>query len=76
MTKVRRIDWSPDEWIAGTRDLTVPQAAIYMAVLMIIYSRGGKCPNDAPYVARQFAGCHWRTAQQAIADLIAHHVHF
>jgi uncharacterized protein YdaU (DUF1376 family) len=55
MSKVRRIDWSPDEWIAGTFGLlTQPEYAVYMVVLMVIYSRGGECPNDAAYVDRHF----------------------
>jgi uncharacterized protein YdaU (DUF1376 family) len=55
MTKVRRIDWSPDEWIAGTFGLLTPREyAVYMAVLMVIYSRGGECPNDAAYIDRHF----------------------
>jgi hypothetical protein len=55
VSKVRRIDWSPDEWIAGTFGvLTVAEAAVYMAALMVIYSRGGHCPNDAAFIAGHF----------------------
>jgi uncharacterized protein YdaU (DUF1376 family) len=55
VSKVRRIDWSPDEWIAGTFGLlTQPEYAVYMVVLMVIYSRGGECPNDAAYIDRHF----------------------
>jgi hypothetical protein len=53
--KVRYIDWSPDEWIAGVDGvLTEHEAAIYQRALMAIYSRGGECPNDAEYLATRF----------------------
>lgn len=55
MSKVRYIDWSPDEWIAGVDGvLTEHEAAIYQRALMAIYSRGGECPNDAAYLATRF----------------------
>jgi uncharacterized protein YdaU (DUF1376 family) len=53
--KVRRIDWSPDEWLGGTTlVLTVEETGVYMTALMVIYSRGGHCPNDAAFIAGHF----------------------
>jgi len=63
MSKVRRIDWSPDEWLAGTRGLlTQREAAVYMAVLMVIYSRAAPCPNDPGFIAGQFKPGHHESA--------------
>jgi len=53
--KVRRIDFSPDEWIAGTVGLTLAEEGLYMRACALIYSRGGPitidelklaCPKD------------------------------
>lgn len=55
MGKVRKIDWSPAEWLAGTRGtLTMKQLAVYDTVLNLIYDRGGRCPNDANFIAGHF----------------------
>lgn len=68
MSKVRRIDWSPDEWIAGTAGLlTYIEAAVYMAALMAIYSRGGECPNDAAFLAARFKRGGAPTRPQSVA---------
>jgi hypothetical protein len=53
--KVRRVDWSPAEWLAGTRGLlTMPELAVYDVVLNLIYDRGGEAPNDAVYIGGHF----------------------
>jgi uncharacterized protein YdaU (DUF1376 family) len=46
MSKVRRVDFSPDEWIAGTRELTMEERGAYWDVCALIYSRGGPIPDD------------------------------
>lgn len=53
--KVRRIDWSPSEWLAGTRGvLTMRELAVYDVVLNQIYDRGNACPNDADFINGHF----------------------
>jgi hypothetical protein len=53
--KVRRVDWSPDEWLSGvTGVLTVDEVAVYITVINLIYSRGGECPFDATYIGGLF----------------------
>jgi hypothetical protein len=53
--KVRRVDWSPSEWLAGTRGvLTMREVGVYDCVLNLIYDRGGKAPNDAAFIAGHF----------------------
>lgn len=39
--KVRRIDFSPDDWIAGTVGLSLAEEGLYMRACALIYSRGG-----------------------------------
>lgn len=39
--KVRRVDFSPDEWIAGTIDLSLAERGMYITACSLIYSRGG-----------------------------------
>jgi uncharacterized protein YdaU (DUF1376 family) len=41
MTKIRRIDFSPDEWIAGTIGMSLEEEGLYMRICTLIYSRGG-----------------------------------
>jgi len=39
--KIRRVDFSPDEWIAGTLGLTLAEEGLYMRACALIYSHGG-----------------------------------
>jgi uncharacterized protein YdaU (DUF1376 family) len=39
--KARRIDFSPDEWLAGTLGLRPEDRGVYITVCALIYSRGG-----------------------------------
>ena len=39
--KVRRIDFSADEWLAGTGELSAIDRGVYITVCALIYSRGG-----------------------------------
>jgi len=38
--KVRRIDFSPDEWLAGTLELSGLDRGVYITLCALIYSRG------------------------------------
>jgi hypothetical protein len=40
-TKIRRVDLSPDEWIAGCQGLSEEEEGIYMRLTTRMYSRGG-----------------------------------
>ena len=44
--KVRRIDFSPDEFIAGTLGMTNEQIGVYWLAISFIYSTGGPIPED------------------------------
>lgn len=44
--KVRRIDFSPDEWIAGTLGMTIEEEGLYIRIIARIYSRGEALPSD------------------------------
>lgn len=41
MSKVRRVDFYPDEWIAGTIQLDNAERGLYITICALIYSRGG-----------------------------------
>jgi hypothetical protein len=45
-TKVRRVDLSPDEWIAGCQGLSEEEEGIYMRLTTRMYSRGGPLQLD------------------------------
>lgn len=38
--KIRRIDFSPDEWIAGTIGMTPEEEGLYIRICVLIWSRG------------------------------------
>lgn len=70
MAKIRRVDFSPDEWIAGTRELTLEERGAYWDVCALLYSRGGPIANDDGWIGRAL-GCHVRTWRTIKARLIA-----
>lgn len=39
--KIRRVDFSPDEWLAGTAELSDEDRGTYITICALIYSRGG-----------------------------------
>lgn len=71
MAKIRRVDWSPDEYIAGTFGLlSVEEHGVYNIALNLIYSRGGRTANDLSQFTGACKGTHWRTVKTALAGLI------
>lgn len=70
MSKIRRVDFSPDEWIAGTRDLELDERGAYWDVCSLMYSRGGPVADDESWLARAL-GCHVRTWRKIRARLLA-----
>ena len=44
--KVRRVDFSPDEWLAGTVGLTLEEEGLYIRLCALIWSRGGRVAED------------------------------
>ncbi len=44
--KVRRIDFSPDEWLAGAARLKADQRGCYITLIMMIYSNGEPILDD------------------------------
>jgi uncharacterized protein YdaU (DUF1376 family) len=49
--KIRRIDFSPDEWIAGTQGMTLEEEGAYCRMIMRYYSRGEALPADPAELA-------------------------
>ncbi len=46
MTKVRRVDLYPDDFIAGTRRLSDAEMGVYVRICLCIYSEGGPVDID------------------------------
>jgi uncharacterized protein YdaU (DUF1376 family) len=66
MTKVRRVDWWPDEYMGGTfGNLTVDEHGAYIIILNLIYSNGGPIFVDLGRLAH--AG---RSRPQRMRDLL------
>lgn len=69
MSKVRRIDWSPDEYIGGTFGrLTTEEHGMYCVVLNMIYSTGG--PIDADWLRLAHACCSRPHAMQRLVGAL------
>lgn len=67
--KVRRIDFSPDEFIAGVRDLrSLELVGAYWLICALIYSKGGPVDDDPAFMTR-FLNVHghkWRAIRDAL----------
>jgi len=51
--KVRRIDFSPDEWLGGTQRLSYEEEGFYIRICTLIYSHGGPLPmSDVGRICR------------------------
>ena len=68
--KVYRIDFYPENWLSGVRDLTIEEQGAYWLVCSLIYSRGGPIEYDDKWIANQARGCHWRKIRVLIDRLI------
>lgn len=60
MSKIRRVDFSPDEWLVGTRELELDERGAYWDVCSLIYSRGGPILDDERWLGKALA-CDVRT---------------
>ena len=65
--KVRRVDFYPDDWIAGTVDLTLEERGVYITACALIYSRGG--PIERAHLRNACPG-HGRPFNAALRRLL------
>jgi uncharacterized protein YdaU (DUF1376 family) len=65
--KVRRVDFSPDEWIAGTVDLSLAERGMYITACSLIYSRGGEIATG---ILRSFCHEDLRTYNRCLQKLL------
>jgi uncharacterized protein YdaU (DUF1376 family) len=52
MSKIRRVDFSPDEWLAGTRMLSAEERGLYWDCCALIYSHGGPIEDDEEWLKK------------------------
>lgn len=72
MTKIRRIDYSPDEMIAGIAgQLDALDFGVYWMICTLIYSRGGPIRDDEKWISRVFRNTNPRTVRASIERLVA-----
>lgn len=70
--KVRRIDYSADEMIAGVAGQLDPvDFGVYWMICTLIYSRGGPIADDAHWIAGIFRKTNPRTVRAAIDRLVS-----
>jgi uncharacterized protein YdaU (DUF1376 family) len=70
MMKVRRINFSPDEWLGGTRGLSLEQEGLYIRLCALMYSIGGPLPADRGHLS-QLCHCDPRKLSRVLDSLIA-----
>jgi uncharacterized protein YdaU (DUF1376 family) len=68
--KIRRVDWSPTEWLEGTSNLTVVEKGCYITVCSLIYARGEPIDDDPQWISRS-CNCDVRTWKAARRRLLA-----
>lgn len=69
--KIRRIDYSPDEMIAGIAGQLDPlDFGVYWMICTLIYSRGGPIDDDPVWISRIFRNTNPRTVRAAIERLV------
>lgn len=72
VSKIRRVDYSPDEMLAGVcGDMSPVEFGVYWMVCTLIYSRGEAIKDDVSWIARKFKSTNPRTVRAAIDSLIA-----
>jgi len=70
MAKIRRIDFSPDEFLVGVAGLRPAEIGAYWIACSLMYSKGGAIPDDEVWISRA-CGCHvrsWRALRQRLID--------
>jgi uncharacterized protein YdaU (DUF1376 family) len=70
MAKIRRIDFSPDEFLTGVSNLAHDEIGPYWVACCLMYSRGGAIEDDDVWVAKA-CGAHVRTWRAIKARLVA-----
>lgn len=71
-SKIRKIDFYPDEFVAGVAAKLDPvEAGVYWMVCSLIYSHGGPIDDDPKWLAGLFRQTNPRTVRAALERLIA-----
>ncbi len=69
--KIRRVNFSPDEFLAGTVRLSAVERGCYWTVCCLIYSHGGPVDDDPEWLAKA-CNCHgntWLAVRRRLVDL-------
>lgn len=64
--KVRRVDFSADEWLAGTFELSDQDRGVYITICALIWSRGGRIPEG---LLRQHCSSHGNAISASLGRL-------
>lgn len=67
--KIRRVDFSADEWLAGTAELSDQDRGVYITICALIYSRGGPISIDLLRAASRSHGNRLNSSISRLAEL-------
>jgi uncharacterized protein YdaU (DUF1376 family) len=68
MRKVRKIDWSFNEWIAETQGMTLEEEGLYCRIINRFCSRGGDFPSD-PFLIAKLCNVRVQVVQRLLPKL-------
>jgi uncharacterized protein YdaU (DUF1376 family) len=60
VSKIRRIDYSPDEFLVGVAGMSAEEIGVYWVIVSLIYSSGGPIPVDDDRLKRLAGVSHQR----------------
>jgi uncharacterized protein YdaU (DUF1376 family) len=67
--KIRRVDFYPDEWLAGTEELEADECGVYIRICALIYSHGGPIRADGLAKRCRVHGNAFRRIKTRLIDL-------
>jgi len=67
MSKPRRFDFYPDDWLGGSGELSIEERGVYITACAAIYSRGGPITRDH---LRRLCPCHRRIFDRVLNTLL------
>ncbi len=69
-TKPRRADFYPDDWLAGTLELTLEEEGAYIRICALIYSKGQPITDNDRWLAGmcRVSTRKWRVLRRALID--------
>lgn len=70
MDRLFRFDMYPADWLLDTGDLTPEEQGMFLVIVLMLYSKRGRIPDDPDELSRKFKKCSSRKARSIISSLV------